>query len=111
MKKLEKMSLSELKKVMQTIADTFFASKKYQKQKPRLSDCAITEEESEREVFISKVETSYQKLDPLEQLFINNEFFYEAYPFWWMETFSKNTYYRCKKKAIVSFLRNFYDYQ
>ena len=52
---------------------------------------------------------AYSGLNPIEQLFINNDFFYEDYPDWWKELYSKSQYTRYMKRAIVHFLRLFYD--
>lgn len=57
--------------------------------------------------FIKRVEKAYSKLDNLDQYFINNEFFYEAYPFWWKKIYSKTTYYRLMRKSMTHFKEAF----
>lgn len=57
--------------------------------------------------FINKVNKAYELLDPIEKMFINKEFFLEAYPYWWVNIYPKWTFYRYKKKAMCSFLKNY----
>ena len=110
MARLDKSNLSTLSRQMELIAATFFNSKKYQSEtENKLFDIEGGLEENQYTTYISRVEETYRKLNPLEQLFINNDYFYQNYPFWWMEIFSRTTYYRYKKKALIHFLRLFYD--
>ena len=106
--KLENSSLATLSKRMQEIANMFFTSKKYEDITPKLYDSESGRKQNQYTVFIKKVEDAYARLDPLEQLFINNDYFYQNYPYWWMEVYSRNTYLHYKKKALISFLRTFY---
>lgn len=55
--------------------------------------------------FTMLIETAYGKLDPVSQLIINKDFFYNGYPGWWVTTYSKSTYYRLRDKAIRDFLK------
>ena len=106
--KLEKCSLTTLTKRMQEIANMFFTSKKYAEITPKLYDVETDTSQNQYTLFVKKVEEAYAKLDPLEQLFINNDFFYQNYPYWWMEVYSKQNYNQYKKKAIIHFLRSFF---
>ena len=57
--------------------------------------------------YVLRVETAYEKLDPIDQDFINNDFFYQKYPMWWKDIYSKTTYYRLKRKSMESFKEAF----
>ena len=107
--KLEKFNLITLEKHMEFIATAFFASKRKQCKRVALLDPIGEERISEREAYVEKVEQAYAMLTPLEQIFINNDFFYEDYPLWWTKLYTKNKYLRYKKKAIIHFLRCFYE--
>lgn len=56
------------------------------------------------EKIINKVNSSYDKLNNLDKMFINNDFFLQKYPYWWENQFSRATYYRLKRKAMINFL-------
>ena len=109
MTKLEKSSLATLSKRMQEIANMFFTSKRIADVAPKFYDVETDTSENQYTVFVKKVEDAYKTLDPLEQLFINNDFFYQNYPNWWMEVYDKRTYSSIKKKAIIHFLRSFFN--
>ncbi len=109
MSKLEKCSLATLTKRMQEIANMFFTSKKFADITPKLYDVETDTSQNQYTLFIQKVHDAYETLDPLEQLFINNDFFYQNYPYWWMETYTKQNYAHYKKKAIIHFLRSFFS--
>ena len=109
MSKLEKCSLASLTKRMQEISNMYFASKKYADITPKLYDVETDSSQNQYTIYVQRVEKAYSSLDPLEQLFINNDFFYQNYPFWWMEVYSKKSYLTFKKKAIVHFLRSFFN--
>lgn len=57
--------------------------------------------------YINKVQKAYDQLDPIGRDFINNEFFYQKYPFWWEKIYSKTTFYRLKRKSMESFKEAF----
>ena len=109
MSKLEKCSLATLTKRMQEIANMFFTSKKFADVTPKLYDVETDTSQNQYTLFTKKVEEAYAQLDPLEQLFINNDFFYQNYPYWWMEVYPKRTYIIYKRKAILHFLRCFFN--
>ena len=107
---LEKESLRSLTKHMELIAKTFFEFKKEDKnEKLVLADINQFDSKHSQNHFVHRVEEAYSGLNPIEQLFINNDFFYEDYPDWWKELYSKTQYTRYMKRAIVHFLRLFYD--
>ena len=107
--RLEKENLNSLSKQMELIAKAFFASKEYIHTHMRLNDSGSFDMKHSQTVFIKRVERTYEMLNPLEQLFINNDFFYEDYPLWWKDLYSKSQYQHYKKRTIIHFLRLFYD--
>ena len=55
-------------------------------------------------IFISRVEKAYSFLaDPLKVI-INNDFFYQDYPWWWKVQYSEKTYLLLKQIAIYQFM-------
>ena len=108
MASIEKTSLKNLMKRMEMIAKVYFLSK------TTGTDCYLNDIKHDQstnsgKAFISRVEETYLVLGPLEQLIINNDFFYEDYPNWWEELFSKTTYLMLKRKALIHFLKIFYE--
>lgn len=59
--------------------------------------------------YIEKVSKAFASLSEAERNLINNEFFFQSYHNWWESIYSKATFYRYKKKAMVKFLGAFYD--
>ena len=62
---------------------------------------------SDYEKYISKVQVAFDSLTDIEKEFINNDFFYQAYPNWWMKYYSKSKYYLIRKRSMASFLEAF----
>ncbi|MEA5061066.1 MAG: hypothetical protein VB015_01430 [Erysipelotrichaceae bacterium] len=60
-----------------------------------------------RKLLVKKVESAFNHLSALDKQFINNEFFYEQYQFWWVPIYSKSTFYRLKRKAMSTFLNQY----
>lgn len=69
-----------------------------------LNDSSEQEFEDE-EVCIKWVENAFDKLDSLDREFINNEYFFNAKPYWWEKVYSRATFFRLKRLAS----RRFYD--
>lgn len=59
--------------------------------------------------YLKKVQKAYSSLSESERNLINNEFFFQSYHLWWEGLYSKATFYRYKKEAMVSFLEAFYN--
>lgn len=108
MERLEKTSLKSLINQMELIAKGYFDDRK-KRGTEFLNDSDNLIYINHRERFIKRVENAYLELDPLEQLVINNDFFYEDYPNWWTDLFSKNSYQYLKRRAIIHFLNVFYE--
>ena len=106
---LQKESLQSLTRHMELIAKTFFEFKKEKREVYHLSDIDSIDSKHSQTSFVRQVEEAYGGLNPIEQLFINNDFFYEDYPDWWKELYTRTQYTRYMKRAIIHFLRLFYD--
>ena len=59
--------------------------------------------------YLEKVYKAFTTLNEAEKNLINNEFFFQSYHRWWESIYSKATFYRYKKKAMVKFLGAFYN--
>ena len=88
----------ELNDYVKKIADDYFVAR----EKIRNSEDSETNSN-----YVMRVKNAFNKLDPIGQSFINNEFFYQKYPFWWEDIYSKTTYYRLKRKSMESFKEAF----
>ena len=106
---LQKESLHSLSKHMALIAKTFFDFKGRKSESFLLSDSKTDDLKHRQNQFIRHVEETYEELNAIEQLFINNDFFYEDYPDWWKRLYTRSQYIHFKKRAIIHFLRIFYD--
>lgn len=102
-------SMDVLSRKMEIISSLFFESKKQIGEKLAMSDVINEDDMDSHSLFIKKVEDTYNQLDSLDKLFINNEYFYQDYPFWWSRLYTASTYYRYKKKAVIRFLRLFFN--
>ncbi len=106
---LQKESLRSLTKHMELIARTFFEFKRDKTKGPVLADIDQFDSKHSQNQFVHRVEEAYISLNPIEQLFINNDFFYEDYPDWWRDLYTRSQYMRFMKRSIIHFLRAFYD--
>lgn len=103
---LSKKSFKELSEMVEEVAERFFAAKKmcYISKRGEL----IAESDTPCLLYLSKVEGAYHTLDERERNLINNEFFYQNYHDWWIGLYSKTSFYRFKRKAMLKFLEAFY---
>lgn len=106
---LQKETLQSLIRHMDLIAKTFFDFEGYKEEPSILADISQFDSKHQQNQFVYRVKEAFEDLNPTEQLFINNDFFYEDYPNWWKGIYSPMQYARYKKRAIIHFLRNFYD--
>jgi len=71
-------------------------------------DLKICEEDSNNyndySHFVLKVEKVFESMDSVSKEIINNDFFFQSYPFWWVKVYSRTTYYRLKSQAIREFM-------
>ena len=97
--------LQQVKKV-QLVKEIEQVAKNYLHAKKQLVEIKqLSEDDSDNPyaLFIQKVEKAFYGLDPLEQRFINNEFFLEAYPGWWEDQYTKSSFYYLKRKSMKRF--------
>ena len=62
---------------------------------------------SDQQRYIIRVENAFESLTEIEKEFINNDFFYQAYPNWWKKYYTRSKYYLIKKRSMQSFLEAF----
>ena len=60
-------------------------------------------------VYYRNIEIAFSKLNEVEKLIINNDYFLNDYYGWWELLFSKKTYLKNKKQAVKKFLRLVYE--
>ena len=110
MNQLDNTAFKELNDMTLAIAERFFVVK----QMRDISSKHLIKEQSLNEFndfdrFLMKVQSAYDSLNDLEKNLINNEFFYQSYSQWWKPLYSKATFYRYKKEAMLKFLGAFYE--
>lgn len=108
MKQLSEKSFKDLAEMTLVLAERFFMAR-------RLSQLEeeeyIAESDSyieECHFFLKKVSDAFNTLNESEKNLINNEFFFQNYHNWWETIYSKATFYRYKKSAMIKFLGAFY---
>ncbi|MFA7032786.1 MAG: hypothetical protein WC201_04415 [Bacilli bacterium] len=95
----------KMSKMIESIASMYFASKKKIEQMSVNSfSSGNIEILNPFSLIVEKVEKAFSCLDEIEKIFINNDFFFEKYPYWWESIYSRCTYYRYKRKAMGHFL-------
>lgn len=106
---LTQKSFKELSEMTEVIAQRFFAAKKMHiaKKEDLISECDF-DSSLPYDAYLLKVEEAYQSLNEREQNLINNEFFFQNYRYWWVSLYSKASFYRFKKRAMLRFLEAFY---
>ena len=109
MKTIEKSSLIDLDKKMKAVAKNYFISRKIQELDELAMKDAEEIEKTQHSVYVRRIERAFNSLSREEQTFINNDYFYEAYPFWWLKQYPPSTYYRIKKKSVINFLKALYN--
>ena len=110
MNQLKRTSFKNLNQMTLDIAEKFFIAKKMREEtnKHLLAERSINED-NPYDSYLLKVQAAYDALDELEKNLINNEFFYQNYNRWWEPLYSKASFYRYKKEAMLKFLGAFYD--
>ncbi len=110
MKQLKRMAFKELDQMVSDVAEKFFFAKKmHDYQSEYLLGESSFNEENQFDGYLLKVQAAYDSLSDLEKNLINNEFFYQNYNQWWKPLYSKATFYRYKKEAMLKFLGAFYE--
>ena len=110
MKLLEFKTFKDLSNMTVTIADRFFLARQIVavKSQNHLAEFDY-EDRGESTQYMNTVCRAFNSLNEKERNLINNEFFFQSYHHWWETIYSKATFYRYKKKAMMKFLGAFYD--
>lgn len=85
------------------IADAYFYATERIRKKRR--DCLKDADSDDDQYlkYVRKVTRAFQSLDFVEQTFINNEFFYQAYARWWEKLYSRTSFYRIRLRSMRHF--------
>ena len=110
MNQLEETAFKDLNQMTIDIAEKFFFAKKMRDMREGhlLGEYTLNELDA-FDNYLLKVQTAYDTLNDFEKNLINNEFFYQSYNRWWKPLFSKATFYRYKREAMLKFLGAFYE--
>ena len=102
-------TFKDLSDMTVNIADRFFLARKMtiMKNEDYIAEFDYDDEEDHNQ-YLEKVFKAFASLSEAERNLINNEFFFQSYHNWWESIYSKATFYRYKKKAMVKFLGAFY---
>ena len=103
-------TFKDLTEMTVNIADHYFQARRINAMKSQDYIAEFdTDEGEEYNQYISKVYKAFAALNETERNLINNEFFFQSYHNWWESIYSKATFYRYKKKAMMKFLGAFYN--
>lgn len=92
------------------ISARYSLCKEWLKKKKELVSSGEKDTEAHFATYVSRVESSLSILDENQRKIIDNDFFSQnQYPFWWESYYAQSSYYRIKKIAMKTFLRNFKD--
>ena len=93
-----------------SIADRFFVARRINamKNEDYIAELDFGDDEDYSQ-YLEKVYKAFTSLSEAEKNLINNEFFFQSYHNWWESIYSKATFYRYKKKAMMKFLGAFYN--
>jgi hypothetical protein len=110
MEQLLQKNFKDLSDMTLLVADRFFIARRIHamEKEDHLAEFDCPDLESYTQ-YIDKVSKAFTKLTDSERNLINNEFFFQSYHNWWESIYSKATFYRYKKKAMMKFLEAFYD--
>ena len=99
-------SFKQLNDMIEEVAYRFFIAKRLITMRQRGE--ILEEDNPPYQVYLLRVEKAYRSLDERERNLINNEFFFQNYQNWWIGIYSKTSFYRFKKRAMLRFLEAFY---
>ena len=89
---------------MQIVANNYFFARCTLREKVELSD----ENFALMIAYVRCVNACFDKLQENEKIFLNKEFFFQAYPGWWKKEYSMEAYIRLKVSSIQHFMEEFY---
>lgn len=110
MEQLVKKNFKDLSDMTVVVAERFFLARRVHafKNEDYIAEFDY-EDLGNYDQYIDKVSSAFNKLSDSERNLINNEFFFQSYHNWWESIYSKATFYRYKKKAMMKFLEAFYN--
>lgn len=110
MEQLLQKTFKDLSDMTSNVVDRFFFARKIyaMKNEGYIAENDYLEDEHYIQ-YMEKVSEAFTKLNESERNLINNEFFFQSYNNWWESIYSKATFYRYKKKAMMKFLEAFYN--
>ena len=93
-----------------SIADRYFLARRINamKKEDYIAEFDVADGD-DYDLYLSKVYKAFSVLNDAERNLINNEFFFQSYHYWWESIYSKATFYRYKKRAMLKFLGAFYN--
>ena len=109
MEQIYKQSFKALSDMTSVIADRFFLARRIRDIKNGDYLAEIDIDGDAYNQYLEKVNKAFDVLTESEKNLINNEFFYQSYHNWWESIYSKATFYRYKKQAMMKFLGAFYN--
>ena len=110
MKQLAEKAFKDLADMIEIVSERFFVARKmYSMENGGLFAEKDLGSREECQLYIKKVFDAFSTLNESERNLINNEFFFQSYHNWWESIYSKATFYRYKKRAMVKFLGAFYN--
>lgn len=86
---------------IELISKNYFYALKQIKNEQTLNDS--NKGPSQYQIFVSRVKYAYHTLSATDQIFINNEFFFEDYPRWWEKSYTTSEFYRQRLKSMKNF--------
>lgn len=102
-------TVTEMSKRLRHVARNYFTAQRYL----RARVCGFSSGDEATlntyQQFVLRVHRAYDELDDEEKEFINNDFFYDEYPKWWVTKYSMSSYYRKKKITMRKFLEKLDD--
>ena len=90
---------------MEEVSKLYFVALKHVNNHSVLHDSEETYDEYKE--YLAKVREAWFQLDDLEKTIINNEYFYQDYPYWWEKIYSRSSFYRLKRISVAKFLEAF----
>lgn len=110
MEQLLPKTFKDLSDLISEVADRFFLARRIQaiEKEDHLAEYDYKDIETYAQ-YVEKVGRAFARLNEGERNLINNEFFFQSYHSWWETIYSKATFYRYKKKAMMRFLEAFYN--
>ena len=109
MEQLEIKKFKDLTDMTINIAERFFLARRMNDANGEDHIAEFDTGEEDYNLYLAKVCAAFDSLNETEKNLINNEFFFQSYHHWWESIYSKATFYRYKKKAMLKFLGAFYN--